>query len=111
MGFSRQEYWSGLPFSSPEDLSNPETEPRSPALEADSLPSDYQGSPRSPGNELNNFFFLKKFAAYLFSPHKRRYQLQGHFYQKNCISLVEKEIIPDVAILFSRKSYYSVLRK
>ena len=58
-GFPRQEYWSGLPFSSPGDLSNPEIEPRSPALEADSLPSDYQGRPRSPGNELNNLFSLK----------------------------------------------------
>ena len=32
LGFSRQEYWSGLPFSSPADLSNPGIEPRSPAL-------------------------------------------------------------------------------
>ena len=32
MGFSRQEYWSGLPFPSPGDLPNPETEPESPAL-------------------------------------------------------------------------------
>ena len=31
MGFSRQDYWSGLPFPSPEDLSNPEIEPGSPA--------------------------------------------------------------------------------
>ena len=37
MGFSRQEYWSGLPFPSPGNLSNPEIEPRSPALQADSL--------------------------------------------------------------------------
>ena len=35
MGFSRQEYWSGLPFPSPGDLSNPGFEPRSPALQAD----------------------------------------------------------------------------
>ena len=40
MGFSRQEYWSGLPFPSPGDLPNPGTEPRSPALQADSLPSE-----------------------------------------------------------------------
>ena len=33
MGFSRQEYWNELPFSSPEDLPNPGTEPRSPALQ------------------------------------------------------------------------------
>ena len=39
MGFSRQEYWSGLPFPSPGDLPNPEIEPRSPALQADSLPT------------------------------------------------------------------------
>ena len=37
MGFSRQEYWSGLPFPSPEDLPNPGMEPWSPALQADSL--------------------------------------------------------------------------
>ena len=37
MGFSRQEYWSGLPFPSPGDLPNPGIEPRSPALEADAF--------------------------------------------------------------------------
>ena len=40
MGFSRQEYWSGLPFPTPGDLPNPGIEPRSPALQADSLPSE-----------------------------------------------------------------------
>ena len=42
MGFSRQEYWSGLPFPSPGDLSNPGIEPGSPALQADSLPTETQ---------------------------------------------------------------------
>ena len=37
MGFSRQEYWSALPFPSPGDLPNPGIEPGSPALEADAL--------------------------------------------------------------------------
>ena len=37
MGFSRQEYWSGLPFLSPEDLLNPGIEPGSPAFQADFL--------------------------------------------------------------------------
>ena len=37
MGFSRQEYWSELPFSSPGDLPDPGIEPRFPALQADSL--------------------------------------------------------------------------
>ena len=39
MGFSRQEYWIGLPFPSPGYLPNPGIEPSSPALQADSLPS------------------------------------------------------------------------
>ena len=38
-GFSRQEHWSGLPFPSPRDLPNPGMEPRSPTLQADSLPA------------------------------------------------------------------------
>ena len=39
MGFSRQEYWSGLPFPSAGDLSDPGIEPGSPALQADNLPT------------------------------------------------------------------------
>ena len=40
LGFSRQEYWSGLPFPSPGDLPNPGIEPRSPKLQADALLSE-----------------------------------------------------------------------
>ena len=40
MEFSRQEYWSGLPYPSPGDLPKPRIEPGSPALQADSLPSE-----------------------------------------------------------------------
>ena len=49
MGFSRQEYWSGLPFPSPGDLplEDPGTEPGSPALEADALTSEPPGKPYS----------------------------------------------------------------
>ena len=43
MGFSRQERWSGLPFPSPGDLPDPGIEPRSPALQADALPSEPPG--------------------------------------------------------------------
>ena len=43
MGFSRQEYWSGFPFPSPGDLPDPGIEPGSPALQADSLPSEPPG--------------------------------------------------------------------
>ena len=45
MGFSRQEYWSGLPFPSSRDLPDPGIKPGSPALQADSLPSEPPGKP------------------------------------------------------------------
>ena len=45
MGFSRQEYWNGLPFPSPGDLPDPGIEPGSPALQADALPSVPLGKP------------------------------------------------------------------
>ena len=43
MGFSRQEYWSGLPFPSPGDLPHPGIEPGSPALQAVALTSEPPG--------------------------------------------------------------------
>ena len=47
MGFSRQEYRSGLPFPSPGDLPDQGIEPESPALQADALPSEPLGKPRA----------------------------------------------------------------
>ena len=44
VGFSRQEYWSGLPFPSPGDRLHPGIEPGSPALRADSLPTELSGN-------------------------------------------------------------------
>ena len=52
MGFSRQEYWSGLPFPSPGDLPDPGIEPGSPALRSDALPSE------PPGKPLGSFQFM-----------------------------------------------------
>ena len=46
MGFSGQEYWSELPFPSPEDLPDPGMEPGSPVLQADLLPFELQGRPQ-----------------------------------------------------------------
>ena len=54
MGFSRQEYWSGLPFPSPGDLPDPGIEPRSPTLEADALTSE------PPGKPIRGISFIKK---------------------------------------------------
>ena len=47
MGFSRKEYWSGLPFPSPGDLPNPGIESGSPTLQADALTSDPPGKPQN----------------------------------------------------------------
>ena len=55
MEFSRQEYWSGLPFPSPGDLPDLGIEPRSPAMEADSLPTEPPGKLEL--KELKRFFF------------------------------------------------------
>ena len=52
MGFSRQQYWSGVPFPSPGDLPNPGIEPGSPALQADALPSE------PPGNVAHNRYLV-----------------------------------------------------
>ena len=59
MGFSRQEYWSGLPFPSPGDLPHPGIEPRSPALQADTLTSEPPGKP--PVRKIRSLLFLKLF--------------------------------------------------
>ena len=51
MGFSRQEYWSGLPFSSPGDLSDPGIKPGSSALQANSLPTEPPGKSKMRSRE------------------------------------------------------------
>ena len=55
IGFSRREYWSGVPFPSPGDLPNPGIKPKSPTLQADILPSELPGKPagrdKTPLNE------------------------------------------------------------
>ena len=55
MGFSRQEYWSGLPFPSPGDLPDPGIKPRSPALQADALTSEPPGKPSSSDISYKSF--------------------------------------------------------
>ena len=46
MEFSRQQYWSALPFPFPGDLPKPGVKPRSPSLQADALPSETPGKPQ-----------------------------------------------------------------
>ena len=52
-GFSRHEYWSGLPCPPPGVLSNPVIKPRSPAFQGDSLPSEPTGKPIACEDHLN----------------------------------------------------------
>ena len=61
MGFSRQECWSGLPFPSPGDLSNPGIKPGSPALEADTLTSEPPGSGENFTANSGHLYHLLKF--------------------------------------------------
>ena len=63
--FSRQAYWSGLPFSSLEDLPSLGIEPGSPALQADSLPSELQGSSEPPRRYKYSGLDLKHLVVYL----------------------------------------------
>ena len=59
-GFSRQEYWSGLPCPPPGDFSNPGIEPVSPALQVDSLPLNHQGSQEIDPHKYNQLIFDKE---------------------------------------------------
>ena len=54
MGFSRQEYWSGLSFPSPGNLPDPGIKPRSPALQTGTLTSEPPGKPQNNTNEYFN---------------------------------------------------------
>ena len=56
-GVSRQEYWSRLPCPPLGDLPNPEIKPRSPILQADSLPSELPGKPENTG--VDSLFLLQ----------------------------------------------------
>ena len=72
MGFPRQEYWSGLPFPLPRGLPDPGTESGSPALQADSLPSESQGKP---------ILTIKLFKAYMPNVFKLCKLSSLHFFQ------------------------------
>ena len=63
MGFSRQEYWSGLPFPSLGNLPNPGIEPRSPALQEDTLTPEPPGKPYIYSKELYKCFHHKLFCV------------------------------------------------
>ena len=61
MGFSRQEYWSWLPFPSPGDLPDPGIKPRSPALQADALTSEPPGISHLTWPWINSWLFTQTY--------------------------------------------------
>ena len=84
MGFSRQEYWSGLPFPSPGDLPNPGIEPGSPAWQADALSSEPSGNTEE---EVPNIFKLFLPSATTFAKLKEMAQGQRGTLAQSCLSL------------------------
>ena len=65
MEFSRQEYWSGQPCPPPGDLANQEKEPGSPAMQADSLPSEPPGKPATTLGQGNMSHILLIYRMYI----------------------------------------------
>ena len=109
MGFPRQECWSGLPFPSPGNLSNPAIKPRSPALQADSSPSEPSGKPlqnvkvfergelkwKAPyimeEYLMSDFFksvWCKQIELVIFIPHKDNIRNEPNGYSLLCLGLL-----------------------
>ena len=68
MGFSRQQYWSGLPFPSPGNLPDPGIEPRSPTLQTDALPSEPPGKSKGKGSGPNYFLPSRSKSSFSIEP-------------------------------------------
>ena len=79
MGFSRQEYCSGWPFSSPGDLPDPRIKPRSPALQTDSSPSEPPGNPNICVAAINMILKLDFFSFSVILLSLSIHRDRGHF--------------------------------
>ena len=91
MEFSKQEYWSGLPFPSPGDLPNPGIESRSPTLQADSLLTEPPGNPLNAlGVPLNSLGALKHISN-SHSPDRNYHQSTCTSLRKTSVSLSASE--------------------
>ena len=108
MRFFRQEYWIGLPFPSPGDLSNPGIKPMSPALQMDSLSSEPPGKPKNTGVGILSFlqgnFPTQESTQGLLHCRQILYQLSYQRSPKMCnvstmeyYSAIKNEIIPFAA--------------
>ena len=95
VGFSRQEYWSGLPFLSPGDLPDPGIEPRSPALQTDSLLTELWGKCKNFNNKVilqsQNLPIRKRLISsqdwWAVSEHRHQPGLQVAFHEVTVLTL------------------------
>ena len=112
MEFSKPEYWSGQPFLSPGDLPDLGIEPRSPTLQADSIPAEPQGKPKNTGvgslSLLQQIFPIQELNWGLLHCRQILYQLsyQGssHKRERNKIICPYKNLYMDVHSSNIRKS-------
>ena len=108
MGFSRQKYWSGLPFASPGDLPDPRIEPGFPTLEADALPSE------PPGKSKIIWRHIKKIC---WSPHlnqlnqKLQEWTQLHYLLTSSFDDSEMAITPSCGNFLEARTEFSSLRE
>ena len=103
MGFSRQEDWSGLPFPSPGDLPNPRVEARSPALQADSLPSEPPGKPQLITSQILGYcllvFSVMGVISLIFQPLFTAISTPDYYSWDLCFAGVETEAQSDLSCL------------
>ena len=92
MGFPRQEYWSGLPFPSPGDHPDIGIEPRSPTLQADSLPSE---PPRNPK------YVWQEYRIH----HKRQKGPNNH---RNVVQLTSLETLLQLRLAFIQAAFFNI---
>ena len=117
MGFFRQEYWKGLPFSFPGYLPNPGIKPGSPDLQADSLPTELQGKPCMylENTIIQKDTYTTTFIAALFTiartwkqpkcPLMDEWIKMWYIYTMKYYSAIKNEIIPLAATRTYRLSY------
>ena len=112
MGFSVQEYWSGLPFLSPGNLPDPGIEPRSPTLETDALPSE------PPGNKYRYIYI--NFTLYILYIHmvpllqngiwdSSMYKPSSHLRLQNENGIVVRNIVYRFRFPRSRYQFFHIL--
>ena len=97
MEFSRQEYWSGSPFPSPGDRPKPGIEPRSPVLQADTLPSEPPGKSCLVKVKVKSLSYVRLFARPWTVAYQALRSLSVH-------GIFQARVLEWVAISFSRGS-------